>query len=534
MSDECSKALAKYGSVRKAADALNIPRSTFFDRLAQERSALEAIRHMQEPRVAPIRGREIKRYIFTCAVKGAPVHADFLENLKAYAAFTGAELIIGALTSTSRQRYAKLEEGKFADEVIPYLSNEPIEIDDKIRYSPELNLTATMSKPLNGLRTYTKRQWAVFPHTKIAAETVPTHKDRPAKWIMTTGAVTHPHYSPTKAGFRAHFDHMHGALIVEVSKDGVWFRHLTPTNEIDGEFYDLGYHISDAEIRPHEGVAGLIYGDIHAEQLDPEVAMATWGYTVDPSLRMKVPTRTLVEELRPYTQVFHDLMDFTAGNYHELQNLFHRLGRWAKGENRVAGDFNKVIKFTRFVATLAEENIVVDSNHDAFIEKWLLKFDPCRMEDFDNIETFYRLKLAVIDMMRAGTKFSLLELAMEHMCGVYDNTEYVTETDEIRFLLSDESYEIMNVECGWHGHFGPNGRRGSKIAFVGVTEKATIGHTHSPAIESGLHVVGTSSKMDLGYNNGPSSWAHTHDIVYPNGNRTLINMSGGKFFADQM
>ncbi len=522
-------ALNRYGSVRKAATATGTRRSTFFDSLNREREALLAIQNAEEPAMVPVRSpSKPTYYIFTAAVKGAAVHADFLKNLQAYARHLGAEFVVGPLTSVGRQRFAEFDSSEFAPEVVPYLTQEPIILGDKIRFSPELNLTPTMVKPLQGLQTYTKKLWGIFPHTKISLETVATHKHHPAKFITTTGAVTHPHYTPTKAGFRAHFDHVHGAVIVEVTKKGVWFRHLTPTNELDGTFYDLGYIVQDGKVEWSEGVSAVIYGDIHVEKMEEKVAKATWGFGKIRSSEVFTP---LVDHLKPRTQVFHDLMDMTAANYHELDDTFKRYARWCNNESSVEGDFDTARNFLKDVAEKSEYNVVVDSNHEYFIRKWLLKFDPAAKEDFENIESYYKLKLAILYSVRNDQPFSFLETILR--CAYEDDEEMDDVLDRFRFLKPDESFELHNIECGWHGHAGPNGRRGSKHAFKFVTEKSTIAHLHSPSIDSGTHVVGTSTKMDLGYNQGPNSWAHTHGIIYPNGGRALVTMSDGKFWATQ-
>lgn len=519
-------ALKAHKSVRKAAVALGIARSTFFDNLNKEKQALASIQNIETPMVDPVRHNRPRYYIFTAAVRGAKVHTEFYENLKAYAKFLGAELVIGALTSVGRQRYAEYDPKEFDESLLDYISNEPIVIGNRIRFCPELNLAPTMVKPLQGLQTYTKKMWGVFPHTKISVDTVPTHKDRPAKFIATTGSVTHPYYTPTKAGYRAHFDHVHGACIVEVTKKGVWFRHLTPSNEIDGTFYDLGMKVTKGKVDWNpDGVEAIIYGDIHAEKLDPQVAMATWGMGA-----RKENFTTLVEALVPKVQIIHDLMDMTAANYHELDNLFKRYERWWGGNSDVGSDFNVALDFLDKVHKFSNETVIVDSNHEYFIEKWLLRFDPSMKEDFENIDDFYKLKLALLKSIRDGKPHSMLETLLR---AYYEDTDNDELFDKLKFLKPDDSYEIHNVECGWHGHRGPNGRRGSKNAFKFVTEKSTIAHLHSPSIDSGCHVVGTSTKMDLGYNAGPSSWAHTHGIIYPNGGRTLVTMSDGKMWASQ-
>lgn len=519
-------ALNHHGSVRKAAAALGLRRSTFFDNLNKEKRALDMIQQANQIEVEPARSNAVPRYfILTAAVRGAPVHTDFLRNLQAYADHLGAKLLIGPMTNAGRQRFGDVDEEDFAPELLDYLQDTPVLIGDKVRFCPELNLTPTMVRPLQGMQTYTKRYWGIFPHTKISLETVATHKDRPTKFIATTGAVTHPHYSPTKAGYRAHFDHVHGAVILEVTRDGCWFRHVTPTSELDGTFYDLGIRVQRGEVQWHSGVQALVYGDIHVEKLDPDSARATWGYNTP-----KTGFTPLVDHLKPTIQVYHDLMDMHFANYHELDNMFSRLDGSGDESATAKGAFASVYDFLAFVTGKSKQNVVVDSNHDYFIEKWLLKFDPGAKGDFINAESYYELKLALVRESLDGRSRSLLDTVMRTMAR---SCRDGATLDKVRFLRADESFEIDNIECGWHGHNGPNGRRGSKTAFKFVTEKSTIGHLHSPSIESGCHVVGTSSSLDLKYNKGPSSWAHTHGIIYPHGGRTLITLSDNKFWATQ-
>ena len=47
----------------------------------------------------------------------------------------------------------------------------------------------------------------------------------------------------------------------------------------------------------------------------------------------------------------------------------------------------------------------------------------------------------------------------------------------------------------------------------------------------GVYQVGTSSRLKLEYNSGPSSWLHTHCCIYPNGKRTLITIIDGQWRA---
>jgi hypothetical protein len=101
--------------------------------------------------------------------------------------------------------------------------------------------------------------------------------------------------------------------------------------------------------------------------------------------------------------------------------------------------------------------------------------------------------------------------------------------DKIRFLDRDEDYKVAGIELGAHGDKGPNGSRGSKANIENAYGRAVIGHSHTPGILRGVFQVGTSSLFQLGYNIGPSSWMHCSALVYPNGQRQLINSINGKW-----
>lgn len=519
---EYSSALKKYKSVRKAAKAKGVARSTFFDRLNQEQAQVTANKVIAKTKKSKVAKGKIKRYILTSAVAGAKVHEDFLVNLEAYAKYLDAEIIVGPLTNATRQRYAEFNPDDYAPELAEYLKTTPIVFGDKARFCPELNLTPSAVQPLAGLHSYTKRLWSVFPHTKVSVDTVATHKGRPAKFLATTGAVTLPHYTPTKAGHKARFDHIVAAMIVEVTSKGVWFRHLHPTDHKDGTFYDLDNRVSGGKVGKHEGIAGIVYGDLHVERLDVDVGEATWGFP------KAVHNKTLVQLVKPETQVFHDFMDMTAINHHELDNIFARYKLWIEGEFAVRDSFLDCLKFMYHVKSQAPNNIVVDSNHDWFVHKWLLKFDPVRCEDFINIEDYYRLKMDVLARIRRREPFSVLKAALETLL-----PDDMDTLEAFKFLLPDENYELHGIELSWHGHQGSNGARGSKSSFKHIAEKSTVAHRHAAFIDSGTHCVGTSSNLDLGYNAGPSSWTPTHGLIYPNGTRTLVTMSDSKFWADQ-
>jgi hypothetical protein len=94
-----------------------------------------------------------------------------------------------------------------------------------------------------------------------------------------------------------------------------------------------------------------------------------------------------------------------------------------------------------------------------------------------------------------------------------------------------EGFTIHGVLLSEHGDKGPNGARGSAQNLSKIGEKSILGHSHAPKIIAGTFQVGTSSKLKLEYNKGPSSWMHTHCILHKNGKRQMINIINGKWHS---
>ena len=160
-----------------------------------------------------------------------------------------------------------------------------------------------------------------------------------------------------------------------------------------------------------------------------------------------------------------------------------------------------------------EEIAVVYSNHDDFLYRWLDKGKP----EPENEKLYNKLKFLMLDQCDEDTlAFPIaLELALREMG---------QPRDDLRFLRPDESYVVNGVELGMHGHYGPNGARGSlrNLALIGI--RSMFGHVHSPGIWQGAYAVGMSSNYRHGYNHGPSSWLQSHGLVHANGYRQLLHI----------
>jgi hypothetical protein len=496
-------------SWRRVSSKLKIPRATLYDLLRRHPDRVKAatdcsfdITKVKKPK------RGVRRYIYTSAQNEAPVDTRFWRNLTAFAAHIGAEL--GVVGYSYNPSIGNFSGRKFAAEVEPHLVSGRIDIAGKILVCAEINISPTAVHPLSGFETYTREKWGVFAHPRVALQSVPTGFDQKTKQIMTTGCCTLPNYIFSKAGMKAEFHHVIGALLIEVDTDGdVFCRHLIADDE--GGFQDLNTIVKDGKVLPSTyRVEAITWGDIHVEQLDPAVDKGCFW------------PKGMLDVLDPSYQFFHDIIDFTARNSHNADDPHHRFKMWVNNAERVENVFALARNFLARTKRPSTESYVIESNHDYQLNRWLKKGDY--KNDPANAEFFLHAQAAVYDALaRKDNKFSVFAWALS--------------APGVKFVPETVSFKICNdrgrgIECALHGHKGANGAKGHLYAFAKMGSKANVGHTHSAAIYEGIYQAGTSSKLDLEYNRGGlSSWNHAHIVTYLNGKRTIITMCGSKWRA---
>jgi hypothetical protein len=159
------------------------------------------------------------------------------------------------------------------------------------------------------------------------------------------------------------------------------------------------------------------------------------------------------------------------------------------------------------------------------LKSWLNEFDY--RVDPANAELFLKLQAFMYHEIRGGKMPKDVNITERLFV-----TEGGLENNAIKFLLPDESFLVCKeIECGQHGHMGPNGSFGTPGNLSKIGKKMTTAHTHSVGIYHGLYVAGTSSQLRWNYNLGPSSWSHGHVVTYANGQRTIITLKSGKWRA---
>lgn len=520
-----SKLLTKHGSQRAVAKAVGIPRTTIQSWLAEP--VTFSHRAPLKPRVIPV-VHETQRFILTSAQDGTDIHEGFLANLEAYAEYMDASISVAGFTYNKRlfENHDKTNPNlSYHKRVRKYLETRQVQIGENVLWCAEMNTLPTAVTPLTGFEVYTRGKWGIFPHAKVQLTSIATMKHTPAKQLMTTGAVTLPNYVQKRDGIKAQFHHVIGAVIVEIDADGDHFcRHLLA--EKDGSFYDLTRYVSDGVVTEGHRVEAITWGDIHLEQLDPEMARISWGLEQfeDGSWATYDIEDSMVGILRPKMQFIHDATDFTGRNHHNIKDPHFRYKMWKNGTESVAASMAAVGDF--LVKTKINDcvSIVVESNHDLAVQRWLKESDW--KTDPVNALFYLEAQLALLKSIDDPVSFSVLEWAVcSGNWGMFD---------DVIFLREDDSFPICNgaIECAMHGHLGSNGSKGSPKQYTKMGPKANTAHTHSPGIADGIYTAGTNSKLDLGYNRGLSSWANADILTYGNAKRTIITKMNGKWFAE--
>jgi len=431
----------------------------------------------------------VKRYILTSAQNNTYIHKEFWANLKAMAEHYAAKIMVGTF-SYNQNMFGNLAVKKgtkksyeddlwFDPELAPYISDEKAELAPGLIWCGNMNILPTEDNPISGLETYGGSDSIIFPHTKIEMRSIPTMPDMPVKMIYTTGATTLMNYLQKKLGIKAEHHHRYAFLLVEVDCKGSWWVRQVAARKNGKNIQDLNVIVEDGKVITDSAqVEAITWGDLHSTNSEEEVVESA---------------QHMLDSLKPKYQFIHDVLEGVSINRHLIKSgpypheSFHR---WLRGLHRVDEELKRsrvvLEKYLRpWCVTVAP-----DANHDGhWLSGWLTRYDY--RVDPANAELFLRMQNFMYEQIRKNTtapkNVNLMRYAFEKEAGLKEGA--------VKFLLPDESFTVGEVECGLHGHLGPNGSFGSPSNLSKIGKKATTAHTHSAGIYHGLFVAGTSSKL---------------------------------------
>ena len=459
-----------------------------------------------------IRKLEGKRFFITSAQNNTHAFKLGLRSVERFCEETGSQLIIGSFHYAKNGFQNKTKEDKdawFDPELTKYIINEPCQLAEGLIYCGDLNVLPTGVAPLTRFQNYHGLNSLIMPHAKQQMLSGATPRDDDAKLMYTTGAITQKNYIQKTAGQIAEWNHIFGGLIVEVDDDGDWFVRQVNMESDTGNFYDLTDYYTPKSVQRDCRALAINWGDLHVAKLSGHIQDACWG-----SMR-----NSMQGILDPDYTFLHDVHDHNSRNHHNIKDCYEMFKRFTKKKESVRDEVKRTVELIEDMQWCSDADIVVvESNHDKALERWLKEQDY--KKDPVNAVFFLQMQLAAYENIAKGVSHHTFEYA----CTLVNDGPL-----NAKFLRTDESFRLMGIEFGQHGHNGTGGARGSIASFVKQGVKFNVGHAHGAAIKDGVFQAGVCMKpADSGYATGGSNWSVSHIVTYHNGKRAIITMKQKK------
>lgn len=454
--------------------------------------------------------------------RGAP-NQNFLRALEKYCDKRGAELEIlsmSGMDNTETELHPQiLKMGEKENVQILYsMWEKERQLNNNIKISGMVEPPQNMDIPTTRDRFIQKDQSVVMAFTKQRLRCVPTGNSRFPKLIAGTGVCTFPNYnideSMAVGNRRADIalrDHTFGAVVVEVvSPKNYNLRHLPV--QLNGKFVDLGRKFDEDGKSPRVGVEALVLGDLHVGSLDELTMQANYE---------------MIGFFKPKRLVLHDLADSESINPYEKDDYILRAVKAKLGMldlEKELKEINKVLWELSKAVGRDKEILVTHSNHDNFIYRYVAEGNFPR--DSTNAEIgSYLFEHVVRESVRRRNPYEAVNLMIE------EGIKRVGKIpSNVKFLKLGEDYRVWGYQLANHGHKGHSGGRGSTTSQELMSGKTITGHTHSPELLRNAVVVGTSSRLDMGYKIGEGSkWMAGNAVLYDQGLVQLIPIINGKW-----
>ena len=341
--------------------------------------------------------------------------------------------------------------------------------------------------------------------TKQQMKHIPVMKGKPDRLIISTGSVSVSDYSTDHAMSRrkahqANLGHRFGAVLVDIREDGTYDLRQVRVS-VDGSFTDWGTVYRPDGTTETVDEATMVFGDSHAGAHDESLFQTLLNIVSEDKFIKKI--------------VLHDLCNASAVCHHEDNDFVQKTIRVEDGTAKIQQNIDEVNKYLNRLTEVSDaEIVVVNSNHDNHITKYVKEMRAVKNREFNNLRASAELFLMLIDDPNTN--------ALEALCTANKSIP-LNNKERITWLKPDESYTYKGIELGCHGHKGSNGGKGGVKATKVACGNAVIGHSHAGSIDGDCMQVGTTSRKDMGYNQGFSSWSNDCALCYSDGTKQLVS-----------
>ena len=438
-----------------------------------------------------------KTYFITWGQNNTPVHKGFYQNVEAYAKKHDADIhIILGRYKNPTSLFEDVDEEFWVEEVEKYMDANRHDVHKYVSIMGDVKVQPTAVNPMSGMQGLSGVNSCIFGAPKVQMEMIPVLEGMIPKMMLTTGAITQSNYTDSKSGKLGEFHHVLGFCIVEIKDGETFFIRQVTADDKTGSFSDLYYRVEGGKISKIDSCAAAVIGDLHLGEHDEKVMTKTFDI--------------LLKKLKPDNLILHDVFNGHSITHHESKNPFKLYERELDGTNSVKTEVDFMLKWLEKVE---QYNVtIVRSNHDDFIDRWLINCDWKR--NIKNAKEYIEYSHAL-----------LTGQAPKGIIPYLINQKF----PKMRTIDRTTAFRVKNWELGQHGDVGANGSRGSLQQFRRLNTKCVVGHYHGPGRKDGALAVGTSTKLRVGYNNGPSSWLQSHVIIHNDGRAQHINFINGEY-----
>lgn len=290
-----------------------------------------------------------KYYFLSWAQNATPVHTPFLHNIKTYAEYLGAELyIVPGRYRNPTSVFTDQKDDWWDTSIEDYLTLSRMGLHKGVTLAADVKVQPTASDPLSGFEGLTGESSTIFGHPRVHLKTLPVLEGHPFKFLFTTGAVTIPNYTDSKAGKKGEFHHTYGFVIVEVKDDDTYFIRQV-TADPNGNFYDILNKIENNTVSVIDSVESYIMGDLHSSEKDEPLFEATLSY---------------LDILRPKNVVLHDVFSGKSISHHERKDPIKQFQKLQSGDAYLEKEID--ITLDDIETLLPYNPVIVRSNHDCY------------------------------------------------------------------------------------------------------------------------------------------------------------------------
>lgn len=445
------------------------------------------------------------RFIITWGQNNTKVHKGFYQNMEAYAAEIDADIhIILGRYKNPTSLSAVSEDEVWVEEIGRYGDANRHDIHKYVSIMSDVKVQPTAINPMSGMQGMSGINSCIFGSPKVQMEMISVLEGNKPKMMLSTGSVTVKNYTDSKAGKKGEFHHTLGFCVVEIKDKDTFFVRQVTADDKTGNFTDLFYKAEGGNISRIDTIEAIVLGDLHFGHHDQDVIDTTLDF---------------MDKIKPNHVILHDVFDGDSISHHQMKDPFIQYGKEIAGTNDLGKELDGLMEglkpFEKF-----SNVVIVRSNHDDFLDRWLKNEDWKKQPTFKNSRLY--MQLSDILLEQYGTSPMKIDGVIPALIKrKYPN--FIT-------LGRNSSYKVKGGwELGQHGDIGSNGSRGSLLQFRQLNTKIVVGHYHSPGRKDGAMAVGTSTKLRVGYNNGPSTWLQSHVIIHSDGRAQHINFINGEF-----